>query len=251
MRGCTCVPGAAALTPCVLTIVATMLMGSRVVAQSMNVDLDITSSPPTLGGGAPSNAFGAASGQTGAWNSIPTTAGPVALFDLAGSATSATLSIPASSTTITTLGFNNPNNTGDFRLLMNDAQQIGTVLQGGTRSYTFAGLVDGPYSVYTYGSPPQPGNPGELFVDIPGSTQGVLSTTGAHAADTFALGTTHVVHTLNVVGGTFTIRMSDIAGSPSAYVNGFQLILVPEPEIAGALVMLVPVILRRRRILAR
>jgi hypothetical protein len=214
--------------------------------QSLNVDLDAPTAGPALGGGVPDSTFGAASGQIGVWNSYAATVGPVGLVGLAGEFTSATLSIPASSTTVSTLAFNNAANSGSFARLVNDAQQIGTTTQGGTRSFTFAGLIDGPYDVYTYGTPPQ-GIAGQLFVDITGSPQGQLLTSGIHAANTFALGTTHVVHSVNVTGGTFTISVSDVAGSPSAYVNGFQLVLVPEPASAALITAGGCGLLRRRR----
>jgi hypothetical protein len=75
-------------------------------------------------------------------------------------------------------------------------------------------------------------------------------TSGAHTGNTFALGVTHVVHTLNVVGGTMNINVSDVAGAPGAYVNGFQLKLVPEPAGCGGLLLSSVLLLRRRSITA-
>ncbi len=39
--------------------------------QSMNLDVDDIGAPPEAGGGPPSDAFGAAAGQPGRWNSVP------------------------------------------------------------------------------------------------------------------------------------------------------------------------------------
>ena len=56
----------------------------------------------------------------------------------------------------------------------------------------------------------------------------------------FQLGRTHVIHTLNVVGGSLTVNVTDIAGAPSAYVSGFQLIVVPEPSALLGIACLAP-----------
>jgi hypothetical protein len=216
-----------------------------VSAQSLNIDLDSPSSGPALGGGVPSSGFGAASGQTGVWNSYAATSGPISLVGLGGGATTATLSITATSTTVSVTAFNNANNTGDFALLLNDAQQIGTTTQGGTRTYTFNGLTDGPYSLYTYAVPPANQN-GEIFINIPGSSEGTLISTGTMPGNSFVLGRTHVIHTLNVVGGSFSVNVSDVAGAPSAYVSGFQLV-VPEPSMLAILPLSMAMLARQRR----
>jgi len=215
------------------------------VAQSYNIDFDMFTSSPPKGGGVPSEFFGAAANQIGAWNSIlPTSAGPLSLFDITGSATSATLSA-SSPDGLDGIAFNNPANTGDFALLFNDAASIGSLLDGGTRTQTFNGLIDGLYTVYTYGSPPQ-GTAGELHINIPGSAEGSLTTSGAMTPNTFELGVTHVIHTIQVVNGSFTIELINMPGSPGAYINGMQLVLIPAPG-ALALMLVVPFAGRRRR----
>jgi hypothetical protein len=229
----------------IAAIACAAMIVPTVAGQSFNIDLDVPGSPPSIGGGVPSNAFGAASGQTGVWNSVPTTAGPVALVNISGAATGVSYSVPVSSTTISTLGFNNGANTGDFALLFNDGQQVGTVVQGGTRTYRFTGLADGLYSIYTYASPPQ-GIAGDIAITIAGSNEGTLMTAGAMTPNTFTLGVTHVIHTINLAGGILNIDMVDTPGSPSAYVSGFQITLVPGP---GSLLVLaaLPLMHRRRR----
>jgi hypothetical protein len=215
------------------SIAAVVLACSIASAQSFNIDIDSPTSPPTLGGGVPSSGFGAAPNQPGVWNSYPATSNPIALLDLSGGATGAAVDVTATSTSVTVLAFNNPSNTGDFALLFNDGSQIGTTLQGGTRTYSFSGLLNGPYSVVTYTGRPQ-GTNGDLFVDIPGSNEGSLQATGIPTGNTFTLGVTHVIHTLNVTTGSFDINLTDIAGDPAGYVGGFQLTLVPEPSVVGA-----------------
>ena len=218
---------------------------SPVAVQSFNVDLDMVGSTPEKGGGAPSNTFGAAAGQPGEWNSIlPTSSGPLSLFDLNGDVTSVTMSV-SSPDGFDGFAFNNPANTGDFALLFNDAASIGSLFDGGTRTHTFNGLMDGLYAVYTYGTPP-PGTAGELHVTIPGSNEGTLMTSGAMTPNTFELGVTHVIHTIEVVGGTFTIELINEPGTAPAYVNGFQLVIIPAPGTL-ALLLLVPLTGNRRR----
>lgn len=212
-------------------------------AQQFNVDIDFPGSNGQLGQGVPSAAFGAASGQAGVWNSAPSGSGPFALTDINGALTGATLSITGTSSL---LAFNNSSNTGDYALLMNDARQVGTVVQGGNASFTFAGLTNGNYQVWTYGAPPQ-GGAGSTVVDVIGSTSTNPQTvTGGANNNTFILGGTHVVHNVAVTNGTLTIRITDPNGDGlPAYINGFQ--LVPAPGGAVALLAAAGLLARRRR----
>lgn len=219
---------------------------SPAFGQSFNVDIDSPASPPTLGGGVPSSLFPAAAAQPGVWNSVPGTSGPIPLVGLNGLGTTATIAITASSTGVGTTAFNNPSNTGDFALLFNDGSQIGTTAQGGSRTYQFSGLLNGAYAVYTYGAHPT-GNNAELHVDVIGSNEGLLTVSGALIPNTFTLGNSHVVHTLNVATGSLSIRMTDTAGSPAAYVSGFQLVLIPAPGAVSALALGGILAARRRR----
>ena len=116
--------------------------------------------------------------------------------------------------------------------------------QGGTRTYTFAGLVPGPYSVVTYTA--RPGNfEGHLLIDIPGSSEGQLTASGTPTGNTFTPGGSHVVHTLTLLGTSFDINLTDGAGAPAGYVDGFQITLVPEPATCAT--PLAAALLRGRR----
>ena len=112
------------------------------------------------------------------------------------------------------------------------------------------GLSNGPYSVVTYTARPQ-GINGHLLIDIPGSSQGQLTATGVPTGNTFTPGVSHVVHTLNVSGGTFNINLTDVPGDPAGYVDGFQLTLVPEPTVSALSLVAGASLLRRRRARAR
>ena len=98
-----------------------LVSGAR--GQGLNVDCDLFNSPPEVGGGAPSPAFGGAAGQAGFWNAYPDHFGkPFSLRDINGSATSVTITGTGLGSSG---GWNNPINTGDYNLLLNDAQQVG------------------------------------------------------------------------------------------------------------------------------
>ena len=65
--------------------------------------------------------------------------------------------------------------------------------------------------------------------------------------NTFTPGVSHVVHTMTLLGGSFDIRLTDVAGDPAGYVDGFQITLVPEPAAVGGVSLLLLASARRRR----
>ena len=211
-------------------------------AQSFNIDVGVTTQP------SPSSAFGAASGQTGHWNLyVGNTAlgGPFALSDLTGAATGVTLSRITNSGTPSALWFNNTTNSGDYAHLMNDGSQVGTIVQGGWHEYTFSGLTNGSYQLWTYAARPQ-GGASYAEVDVFGSS-GVQILSGGANNNLFTLGGTHAVHNIQITDGTLTLRVT--AGQNiglSTYVNGFQLV-IPAPGGAVLLACAALTTTRRRR----
>ena len=198
------------------------------LGQSFNVDLDAFGGPPEAGNGAPSVSFGAAANQPGFWNRVRANHfGTTALFDLSGAAS--TLLYDAVLISGSGRAFNNPANTGDFSLLLNDVCDLSP-----NGILVFRGLASGTYNVYSYAVEPLPQiDPIEVFVD------GALGTNpqfvnGPMPGNAFGLGITHSLHTVFVSDGTITIRMRSIS-SPTAPVNGFQVVLVPEPFGASIL----------------
>lgn len=227
-------------TPLCLVATLSCALAATAHAQAFNIDLDFPGATPPLGEGAPSAAFGAASGQVGVWNSVSFGGGPFALVDLAGGVTAATMSIVGSTSL---LGFNNATNSGDYRLLMNDARQVGTVVQGGTATFTINNIANGSYQVWTYAAPPQ-GTPGSTNVTINSVS---MFATGGASGNAFSLGGTHVVHNVLVTGNSLSIIVNDPTGDGlPAYINGFQ-IVVPAPGAAVAFLGLAPIALRRKR----
>jgi hypothetical protein len=214
----------------VVALVCVGLLGSSALAQRFNIDMDDPSAFPYQGGGVPSIGFGAAAGQPGFWNSI-NTPNPVNLLDLGGAATSVVMSVVSSDPVGTTAAFN-PLTSGDYALLLNDARQVGLVFNGGFQTYTFTGLENGPYQVYTYAASPA-GFVSATPVDVPGSSSpNPQVVTGPVAGDFFALGITHSLHDVLVTNGALVVNVTMPPGVENGgWIAGFQ--IVPEPHAFG------------------
>ena len=172
------------------------------LAQSVNVDVGNLFGTPT-------SAYAAGAGQAGVWNS-KTTNSATALVDLTGGATGATL---AASGGVLTFGFDNTGTTGDDQALMDDGCD-------GVRTWTFSGIANGAYELYTYAWAPD-SNTYKTNVNVQGSPSGVQSVggawTGAHQQ-----GVTYAKHSVTVANGTIIVDIS--TGVSFSTVNGFQLV---------------------------
>jgi hypothetical protein len=219
-------------------VVSALGAGSIVGAQGFNVDVDLFNSDPDVGGGAPSSFFGAAAGQVGFWNALPTGfSGGFPLRDLSGA---------ASSVSVSTIvgwggggGWNNPINTGDFSLLLNDGESI-----SGTLQYTITGLAAGAYRVFTY-TPRPNGLPSAVNVTVPGSTsQNPQLVSGTMPGNTFIYLRTHSIHDVFITNGMLQIQAQ---AAPNNFVTGFQIVPVPEPATIAGVILPLGYLLRRRR----
>ncbi len=179
------------------------------LAQSFNIDIGDPLD------GVPASAYGAAAGQPGVWNAVPS--GPaVALNALDGSPTSVMFATGASFIDIT--GLDNPGTVGDDDALLDDFADI----FGPLDSMTVTGLEDGTYDIYTYawasdteidfcdvqvvGSPDPIQNVGGVW---PGSNQ---------------LGVTYAKHEVTVTGGSaVTINIIEF-GFDYLSANGVQIV---------------------------
>ena len=194
-----------------LVLPALLLAGSALRAQSFNLDVgdNLILWPE------PSNAYGAAAGQPGFWNNVhnPYT---TALSDLAGAPSA------AGCTSTITSSFNWPFGplVGDEMNLMNDIQAIN--LFSGTAVWTFSGLANGNYSVYTIAWAPDSPN-GRTSVDVPGSSDALQIVGGVWAGGAHVLGTTYALHHVAVTNGTLVVNCAGALGT-SGSVNGFQLV---------------------------
>lgn len=201
------------------------------LAQSFNIDVG---TQPTYSP-VPSSAFGAAASQPGAWNAVNgATAGPCALVDLTGAATSVTVSRTGSSSAYT---FDNAATTGDDAALMDDGYDPSA--GSGSATWTFAGLAAGSYRIFTYAWAPD--NSTHLTrVAVAGSPDGAVAVGGWPSPFKYVASTanyppvpsptTHAVHHITIsTGGSISVTIS-VALNFGA-LNGFQ--LVKDPTVVG------------------
>lgn len=223
-----------------------LLACSSAWAQFFNVDIDCITGLPILGEGVPSSTF-AGAGYAGTWNSMDgISSGPTPLVDLGGNATGVTLT-STSSTLFSCLGYNNPTNTGDYNLLLNDASQAGFIQNGGSRSWTFNNLANGSYRLITYGAAPQ-GVASTSPITVSGSiTSNPQTVFGPMTGNALGLGITHVFHDVIVTTNTLTISstVAPFENTNGSWIQGFQ--LIPEPASAAMLALGAAVLRRRRK----
>lgn len=214
-------------------------IGRMASGQSIYVDMDGGFGGGEVGTGAPSSSFGAAAGIPGFWNQVQAgNGGPWNLRDTNGDPSGAIVTWSGSGGSF---GYNNPNISGDFKLLMADADPVGHP----GLTYTITGLIPGGYRIYTYACKPQ-GQALTSFITVPGSAQGTVAVTGPMPPNQFILGVTHALHDLTSSNGTIVIQAAEIQNS---YVNGFQILAVPESstDFACALGLVALVAARRKR----
>ncbi|MDL1927802.1 PEP-CTERM sorting domain-containing protein, partial [Fimbriimonadia bacterium ATM] len=202
-----------------------------------NVDFDNRGAPPEVGGGLPSDLFGAASGQAGRWNGVPATAGGIwPLVDVFGNANG--VQYHGEGMSGFGGGYNDPYNVGDYRLLMNDSTQIST-----HNWFFLTGVPNGRYQVWTYAASVSGRYvPFEIWVSGAAAGQNPQVVTGPAPPNQFEYLVTHGIHDIEVTDGT--IRW-DLINDPfiiGANVNGFQVVPIPEPAsliaMGGALAAL-------------
>ena len=212
---------------------AVLVATGSLMGQSLNVDINRASGS---GSGVPSSAYGAAAGQPGVWNDVaPGTSGTVTLVGLDGSSSGVTL----------TRGGNGGGDSGtvagsstDYGKLLWDYEYGFQV--SGLAQVTFSGLDQGFYRLYVYAY--LPGSKG-FFVDtygftvyytnyvsveMPVSTVGTGSTSGAVGPDVFQEGKTHVIIDLNVPAGAPNVVVHVFTDSSNSLgfcaLNGLQLV---------------------------
>jgi hypothetical protein len=210
-----------------LTAALTLALASTASAQSLNVDLGINTVFPL-----PSSTYGAAAGQPGTWNGVSAQTPPpppAALVGLSGSATSVTLSFTGGDGNF---AFDNPMTNGDDDSFMDDAQDVGAAGIG-TSTWTFNGLANGTYVVYTYAWAPDMATY-RTNVSVAGSSD-PMQTVGGAWPNGFSLGVTHALHHVTVTSGSISVTVAT-AGSPSdgfGTLNGFQVKSTGSPFTAN------------------
>ncbi len=163
----------------------------------------------------PSSAYGAAAAQPGVWNDVhhPYTA---TLTEIGGALTAVGCTSTISSS------FNWPFGplAGDDSAFMNDIQAISST--SGTAVWTFTGLSNGNYAVYTYAWAPDSPT-GLTSVDVPGSSDAQQIVGGSWTGSPHVLGVTYALHHVAVTNGTLVVNCAGSGGS-SGSVNGFQIV---------------------------
>jgi len=200
------------LQRCTSLLLALPLLSAAAQGQAFNVDVgDNLILWPT-----PSNGYGAAAGQTGEWNAVATPYSET-LANLAAVPTSVTLSSNVTSS------YNHPFGTlgGDDDAFTSDVQAISFV--GPAAVWTWDGLIDGEYTLYTYAWAPE--NNGMISeVTIVGDAASTQTVGGIWAGSPHVQGITYARHTFAVTGGSFSVEVKPQTSDDSGSVNGFQLV---------------------------
>lgn len=186
-------------------------------AAAQDIYIDVGMNLDALGIGAPTPAYGAAAGAAGVWNPVMPAFAPTPLVDTLGGTTGVTVSTDNGSS------FNQfpAVLSGDDKALVNDLQALDSLQTPSV--WTFSGLADGTYDVYTYAwDPSNGGATTEVSVPaLPGSTQLVG---GTWAGSPHVLGTTYALHQVAVAGGSLVLEARSAVFGTGGQVNGFQLV---------------------------
>ena len=192
-----------------------LALAPATAAQSFNVDVGMNL---TIFAGIPDSTYGAAAGQSGAWNAFLPTLTATALSALDGSLSMVTLRADATSTFNVFPGVMTP---GDDQKLMEDFHITPNLNTPST--WTLEGLVDGDYTVYTYASDPTSAAV-QTEVSVPGSLDPPQAI-GAGWPGSHALGQTYAEHDVTVTGGVLIIVGVVVGGQfDSGVINGFQIV---------------------------
>ncbi|MGI8924615.1 MAG: hypothetical protein ACR2HJ_11375 [Fimbriimonadales bacterium] len=220
------------------------------LGQGFNIDIDIFGGPENIGNGAPSSSFDAAAGQPGYWNRLSYGGLPQQVRDLQGESSGITMSVSSKLNLFHGAGFEFEGNTGDFARLLNDGTEVGSVVQGGDATYSFDGLALGPYHVYTYAV--HPVGPVDTPILIPEAIENQTQVvTGPMPGNSFEYLVTHSIHLVDCSSSdSFQITIVQPPGMPhNMFVNGFQVVAVPEPSAATAIAVFVALLMVKRNIM--
>lgn len=190
-----------------LLIVVVGFLTASVSGQSINIDYQDLS-------GAPGPGY-AAAGLPGVWNALTAGPGtPQALVDLKGRPVAVTVTHDVGFA----LAFDDPGTFADDQGLMDDGLgDMGDVQM----TLWFDGLIDGAYEVITYAWTPDGANDMTLVTvesDLPGA-----QIAGGPWPGALENGVTHVIHEVEVTGGTLAIGVVGGYWGASGFLNGVQL----------------------------
>ena len=202
---------------------ALLLLAAPSLAQSFNIDVG----PNLILAPGPDSSYAGAAGQSGHWMEFTDAFTLRNLEDLTGGLVGATLeSDTHSSFTV----YPSVIGTAGDQELMEDAQWLPNLDVPVTWSFT--GLENGPYEVYTYASDPTSSAQSEITVV--GSSDPPQVVTGPWPGS-HQLGVTYAKHAVNVFDGTLTIVAMGYGPQPNnaGALNGFQLVHLGGPGTIG------------------
>ncbi|MCK6446043.1 MAG: hypothetical protein L6Q99_06580 [Planctomycetes bacterium] len=190
---------------------AATVLAALAPAQSFNLDVgdNLIIFP------VPQNSYVGAAAQAGVWNSVKFPYSTT-LVQLDGSASTVTTSSNQSSS----FNWFPSTLTGDDYNFMVDIQDVPFV--GGPWSWTFSGLTNGDYALYTYAFAPE--NNGMLTrVTVTGSSDPAQDVGGIWSGGAFVQGVTHALHHVTVTSGQIDLTVEGLSNSNGS-VNGFQIV---------------------------
>ncbi|HTF89804.1 MAG TPA: hypothetical protein VK843_15430 [Planctomycetota bacterium] len=199
-----------------LCFTASMLAFTASLGFSQSFNLDV--GPTNFG--TPSNAYGAASGQTGTWFSVTTPAAQAgaALTDITGTPTSVTLTVvPVVGFGVADFFFDNLNTTGDDQALLDD------FCDAQTSTWTFTGLSNGVYDVFVYAWAPDFRTTYFSDLSITGGSAGTVHCGGQMWTGSFNNPGHYMNDSVNVTNGTLVINMANPSPVTPTTINGIQL----------------------------
>jgi hypothetical protein len=200
--------------------VLTLILASPAAAQSVNVDIGLNTVFPV-----PASTYGAAAAQPGTWNGVSgALAGSAALNGLNGSPSGVSVSRSGVSGNFS---HDNAGTTGDDDSMMDDCQDLGGA--GSASTWTFTGLANGNYQVFTYAWAPDDGT-FRTVVTVATSAD-PAQTVGGDWPGSHVLGTTYALHNVTVTAGSLSVTATTADDPVFGFgsLNGIQIKNVPPP----------------------
>ena len=206
--------------------------------QSLNIDINRTTG---TGNGVSASSYGAASGQTGTWNSVvPSTAGAITLVDLAGASSGVTVTRTGNSSSSASSATTGVASTDYSRLVYDYSDLFGP---NDTVTYTLNGMDQGLYRMFVYAC--IPGSSGfytdgfgstvyhgsTIALNVGGGSLGSSTTSGPVVGNVFQRGVTHSVFNMYVGAGAPAVTVTAFPSDGSyfaakAALNGMQVVKI-------------------------
>lgn len=199
---------------CLNLLYALALLSATASAQSFNLDVgpNLFSLAPT-----PSDGYAAAGGQSGHWDPVDPNLLPLQLKDINDALTN----VFADSDVHSWYShYPLPNLPQDDNNLLTDSQSI-SWMPGTIATWTFTGLQDGSYTLYTYAYDVS-FNGATTTIRIP-AMPGSDQVVGGYWTTGHQLGVTFAMHQVTVTGGTLVLEAESMNGQ-HGLVCGFQFV---------------------------